>query len=318
MSSPGTRCSALARPRLAPLGHRRPGADDARRRAPVRAARTRTRPRVGVGDLSLPEGGYFGPEVGGGIGHATHQNGLDVDVYYPRLDRRERPPRTVDRSTSRCAQELVDLFVAAGATHGLRRPEPAAERPPRRRDLPLVNHDNHLHARIARDARSTCSARDRASRTRRTSARGAGPPSPPSAPIARPSARSTSSPTSGFPVERAAIVGTGLKTVEQIAGRMTTGRAALMGAAPGSDDRGPLRPAVRPLLRQPTRVPRRPPLRPRRRHRCSAPASRAIGQAAQRGRRDFASIQSMQAERYELQVDHEVSAKAKQELLELD
>jgi murein endopeptidase len=32
-------------------------------------------PRVGVGDLSLRHGGYFGPEVGGGIGHATHQNG---------------------------------------------------------------------------------------------------------------------------------------------------------------------------------------------------------------------------------------------------
>ena len=46
-------------------------------------------PRVGVGDLSVRGGGDFGPEVGGGIGHATHQNGLDVDVYYP-LRRRSR------------------------------------------------------------------------------------------------------------------------------------------------------------------------------------------------------------------------------------
>ena len=38
----------------------------------------------------------------------------------------------------------------------------------------------------------------------------------------------------GFPVERAAIVGTGLKTVEQIAGRLTTGRAALIGAGQGA------------------------------------------------------------------------------------
>ena len=45
----------------------------------------------------------------------------------------------------------------------------------------------------------------------------------------------------GFPVERAAIVGTGLKTVEQIAGRLTTGRAALLGAAPGGDGRALLR-----------------------------------------------------------------------------
>jgi hypothetical protein len=43
----------------------------------------------------------------------------------------------------------------------------------------------------------------------------------------------------------------------------------------------------------------------------------AIGQALQRGRRDFASVTGMQAEHYELQVDHEVSAKAKQILLEL-
>jgi murein endopeptidase len=73
-------------------------------------------PRVGVGDLSLPEGGYFGPEVGGGIGHATHQNGLDVDVYYPRLDRRERPPRLPGQVDLRLAQDLVDRFVAGGAT----------------------------------------------------------------------------------------------------------------------------------------------------------------------------------------------------------
>ena len=38
----------------------------------------------------------------------------------------------------------------------------------------------------------------------------------------------------GFPVQRAAIVGTGLRTVEQIAGRITTGRAALMGAGQGA------------------------------------------------------------------------------------
>ena len=115
----------------------------------------------------------------------------------------------------------------------------------------------------------------------------------------------------GFPVERAAIVGTGLKTVEQIAGRMTTGRAALLGRASGSDGRALLRPAVRALLRRPTRflgvllyglvagtV--------------FGAIFGAIGQSTQGGRRDFASIQSMQAERYELQVDHEVSAKAKQ------
>jgi Heat induced stress protein YflT domain len=37
----------------------------------------------------------------------------------------------------------------------------------------------------------------------------------------------------GFPVERGAIVGLGLRSVERLAGRMTAGRAALVGAAAG-------------------------------------------------------------------------------------
>ena len=37
----------------------------------------------------------------------------------------------------------------------------------------------------------------------------------------------------GFPVEHGAIVGMGLRSVEQVEGRMTPGRAALVGAAAG-------------------------------------------------------------------------------------
>lgn len=37
----------------------------------------------------------------------------------------------------------------------------------------------------------------------------------------------------GFAVERSAIVGTGLRSVEQVTGRMTVGRAALVGAGEG-------------------------------------------------------------------------------------
>jgi murein endopeptidase len=105
-------------------------------------------PRVGIGDLSLPRGGYFGPEVSGGIGHATHQNGLDVDVYYPRRDRRERPAEEVDQVDVRLAQELVDLFVEAGATTIYVGPNLPLTGPPGV-VTPLINHDNHLHARIA-------------------------------------------------------------------------------------------------------------------------------------------------------------------------
>jgi murein endopeptidase len=104
--------------------------------------------RVGVGDLSLRRGGYFGPEVGGGIGHATHQNGLDVDVYYPRIDRRERPPDTPADVDVALAQDLVDRFVAAGATTIYVGPNLPLSGPAGV-VTPLVNHDNHLHARIS-------------------------------------------------------------------------------------------------------------------------------------------------------------------------
>ncbi len=120
----------------------------------------------------------------------------------------------------------------------------------------------------------------------------------------------------GFPVERAAIVGTGLKTVEQIAGRMTTGRAALMGAGQGAMiglffalfiglfftvSEAFLGVLLYGLVAGVL----------------FGSVFGALAQAAQGGRRDFASIRSMQAERYELQVDHEVSARAKQLLAEM-
>lgn len=105
-------------------------------------------PRIGIGDLSLEAGGYFGPEVSGGIGHATHQNGLDADVYYPLLSGAERAPESVDEIDLRLAQDLVDRFVAAGATRIYVGPSTPLTGP----DaivVPLVNHDNHLHVRIA-------------------------------------------------------------------------------------------------------------------------------------------------------------------------
>jgi murein endopeptidase len=69
--------------------------------------RTRWGTRIVIGDLSRTRGGHFGPEFGGS-GHASHQNGLDVDIYYPRRDRLDLPPfkiRDVDRTR---AQWLVD------------------------------------------------------------------------------------------------------------------------------------------------------------------------------------------------------------------
>jgi murein endopeptidase len=98
-------------------------------------------PRVGIGDLSRPGGGPFGPK------HASHQNGLDVDVYYPRLDRRERPPRRVAQIDRRLAQDLVNRFVRAGAEVVYVGPATGFTGP-RGVVQVLWNHDNHLHARF--------------------------------------------------------------------------------------------------------------------------------------------------------------------------
>jgi murein endopeptidase len=107
----------------------------------IYAAKHPEAPRVGVGDLSRPQGGPFGPR------HASHQNGLDADVYYPRLDRRERPPHTPAQVDHRLAQALVDLFVRAGAEVIFVGPNTGLTGPPGVVEA-LSNHDNHLHARF--------------------------------------------------------------------------------------------------------------------------------------------------------------------------
>jgi murein endopeptidase len=104
-------------------------------------------PRMSVGDLSRPRGGDFGPQFGY-IGHASHQNGLDVDVYYPRADRRERAPRDASEIDRRLSQDLVDRFVAAGAVKIFVGPNTGLTGPPNV-VMPLINHDNHIHVRIA-------------------------------------------------------------------------------------------------------------------------------------------------------------------------
>ena len=103
-------------------------------------------PRVGVADLSRTYGGNFGKRFGG-LGHASHQNGLDVDILYPRIDRVERrayAPALVDDELS---QELVDRFVAAGAVYVFTGPRLSLTGP-RKVVVRLVHHDDHMHVRI--------------------------------------------------------------------------------------------------------------------------------------------------------------------------
>lgn len=106
-------------------------------------------PRIVIGDLSRPQGGEFGPRWGY-IGHATHQNGLDIDVYYPRLDEREKPPESVAQVDVELAQELVDRFVAAGAETVYVGPNLPLTGPAGI-VVPATNHDNHLHGRLPPD-----------------------------------------------------------------------------------------------------------------------------------------------------------------------
>jgi murein endopeptidase len=98
-------------------------------------------PRVVVGDLSLRGGGEIDE-------HVSHENGLDVDVYYPRRDGKAVPPHTVGQIDLRLSQELLDRFLAAGAQivfvgysvplHG-----------PQGVVMPYPSHDNHMHVRIS-------------------------------------------------------------------------------------------------------------------------------------------------------------------------
>ena len=97
-------------------------------------------PRLVVGDLSRTRGGKLG-------GHDSHQNGLDVDIYYPRRDGLETSPERVALVDRRRAQWLVNRAARADAQYvfigprvGLRRPRRFVQR--------LVHHDNHLHLRI--------------------------------------------------------------------------------------------------------------------------------------------------------------------------
>jgi murein endopeptidase len=96
--------------------------------------------RVVVGDISFHDGGRMDQ-------HVSHQNGLDVDVYYPRLDRHTSAPIRTRQIDRQLAQDLLERFVAAGATKvfvgystGLRGPSGVV--------VPYPNHENHMHIRF--------------------------------------------------------------------------------------------------------------------------------------------------------------------------
>jgi penicillin-insensitive murein endopeptidase len=106
----------------------------------VYRARHRHAPKVVIGDISREGGGPMDD-------HASHQNGLDVDVYFPRLDRKLRAPTSHRAIDFRLSQDLLDGFLRAGAqaifvgsSTGLRGPSGVV--------MPWPNHDYHMHVRF--------------------------------------------------------------------------------------------------------------------------------------------------------------------------
>jgi murein endopeptidase len=103
-----------------------------------------------IADLSRPTGGFFGREFGG-LGHASHQNGLDADVMYPRKDRQLRGAVSASQVDRVLAQDLVNRFVAAGAQKVFVGPH-VGLKGKRGVVSVLAYHDDHLHVRIPNPA----------------------------------------------------------------------------------------------------------------------------------------------------------------------
>ena len=107
-------------------------------------------PPLVIGDLSRPGGGEFGSRFGG-LGHVSHQNGLDIDIYYPRRDGALRPPRSVDQIDRPRARRLVRLWLRAGARFVFVGPRTNLTGVgPRSRVQAIRYHDNHIHVRLPR------------------------------------------------------------------------------------------------------------------------------------------------------------------------
>ena len=107
------------------------------------------RPRQGLhaAQRTAQHGGHFGAEYGG-LGHKTHQNGLDIDVPYPRRDGREAEPMTPSQIDRRDSQLLLDLWLRTGRVtavyigynSGLHGPGGVV------RAIPA--HDDHMHVSL--------------------------------------------------------------------------------------------------------------------------------------------------------------------------
>jgi murein endopeptidase len=93
-------------------------------------------PRVAIGDMSLRHGGEID-------GHSTHENGRQIDLYFPRRDRKPREPHAVAQVDLHLSRELVRAMLHAGPYRVLIGPHIRIPTPPRVMRWP--HHDDHLH-----------------------------------------------------------------------------------------------------------------------------------------------------------------------------
>jgi murein endopeptidase len=94
-------------------------------------------PPVAVGDMGLRHGGEID-------GHSTHENGRQIDLYFPRRDHERREPHTVAQVDMRLSRELARAMLDAGADRVLVGPHIRIGTLPRVIRWP--NHDDHMHA----------------------------------------------------------------------------------------------------------------------------------------------------------------------------
>jgi murein endopeptidase len=94
-------------------------------------------PRLAVGDMSLRRGGDIDH-------HSTHENGRQIDIYFPRRDGAQREPHTVAQVDIRLSRELVRAMLDAGAYEVLVGPHIRIGISTRVVHFP--HHDDHLHA----------------------------------------------------------------------------------------------------------------------------------------------------------------------------
>jgi len=100
-------------------------------------------PLLGIGDLSRQMGGPF---TGPGVGHQSHQNGLDVDIRLVRRDGAEAAadPASYDPALT---QAVIDHLVSRGAALVLIGPSLDLHGPSGI-VMRWPAHDDHLHVRF--------------------------------------------------------------------------------------------------------------------------------------------------------------------------